>query len=315
MIFDRIEGYPSCHGATVTGLPNGDIMAAWYAGAYETAKDVAIFSSIFSKESAEWSAPKIIHDTPGYSDGNPVLLYDERDRLWLFFVTILKSNWSECRVYYKTSDDAGKTWSDVRTLRENFGWMTRNKAVELQSGLIVLPIYNEICFQPAFIVTYDHGASWDMRGEDLNVPGGAIQPTLIEKYNGSLIAFLRTGEPGGNIWSIESNNGSFSWGNPTRTDFPNPNSGVDAVKLGSGAVVLVFNNSRYDRTPLSVAISRDECQTWSGIKNIENGVGEFSYPAIIQSMDGLIHIVYTYKRTHIKHVVFNEGWLNDEKED
>jgi len=152
MIFDRIEGYPSCHGATVTGLPNGDIMAAWYAGAYETAKDVAIFSSIFSKESAEWSAPKIIHDTPGYSDGNPVLLYDERDRLWLFFVTILKSNWSECRVYYKTSDDAGKTWSIV--FRESARPAENLDASWIEQRAVAggTNMYSSIFFTPVFAI-------------------------------------------------------------------------------------------------------------------------------------------------------------------
>jgi predicted neuraminidase len=314
MIFERIEGRPSCHGATVAELANGDIIAAWYAGAYETAKDVAIFGSALPKGGTEWSSPKILHDTPGLSDGNPVLFCDVRGRLWLFYVTIHGTKWTECRVYCKTSEDGGTTWSDARTLREDLEWMTRNKAVELESGLIILPIYNEIRFQPAFLVSYDRGASWNMRGEFLMVPGGGIQPSLIEKYSGALIALLRTGEAGGNIWTVGSNNGGNSWGNPVRAVLPNPNSAVDAVRLKSGAWVLVFNNSRFDRTPLSAALSRDEGETWSDIKDIENEPGEFSYPAIIQGMDGLIHLVYTHKRTRIKHVVFNEEWLNNEKE-
>jgi predicted neuraminidase len=313
-IFEKIDGYPSCHAATLTELPDGDLMAAWYSGEYERAKDVAIFSSVRSKQTGKWSAPVILQDTPGLSEGNPVLFTDRRGRVWFFFVTMYGEKWTDCRMYYKISDDGGKTWSNPVTLIGEKGWMTRNKPIELKNGAFILPIYNEVKWSPLFMFSADGGNKWVMKGEDLRVPGGAIQPSIIQRTDGSLLAFLRTGEQGGNIWTITSEDSGLNWGNPIRTSLLNPNSAIDAVKLKSGAVVLAYNDSPFDRVPLVVALSMDDGETWQFEKKIEKKYGEFSYPAVIQSSDGIIHIVYTYKRTQIKHIEFNEEWLKQKTE-
>lgn len=314
LIFDRIDGYPSSHAATITELPNGDLMAAWYSGEYEKAKDVAVFSSVRPGGGGSWSKPAILQDTPDLSEGNPVLYLDGKKRLWFFYVTMYGDMWTDCKVYYKTSDDGGKTWSKLATLVEQKGWMTRNKPIELKDGTLILPMYNEILWSPVFMLTKDGGGHWALKGEDLRVPGGAIQPSVIRRADGSLLAFLRTGEPGGNVWTVTSGDGGARWGNPARTALPNPNSAIDAVGLKSGAVAIAYNDSPYDRTPLAVALSLDDGKTWPYKKKIEKQFGEFSYPAIIQSGDGTIHIVYTYKRMRIKHAEFNEEWLKAKKD-
>jgi predicted neuraminidase len=309
LIFDHIEGNPSSHAATLTELPNGDIMAAWYSGAYERARDVAVFYSILPKGGGQWSKPLILHDTITRSEGNPVLFTGKDGRVWFFFVTMFGETWADCRIYYKTSADGGKTWSAQKTLIEELGWMTRNRPLELADGTLILPIYNETTWTPAFMATKDGGATWRFLARDIKVPGGAIQPAIIKRADGSLLALLRTGEAGGNIWSIESADGGKTWAEPARTKLPNPNAGIDMVKLANGHALLVFNDSPYDRTPLSVALSEDEGKTWPYVVKLEKTYGEFSYPAVIQSSDGTIHVVYTYKRTSIKHASFNEEWI------
>jgi predicted neuraminidase len=83
------------------------------------------------------------------------------------------------------------------------------------------------------------------------------------------------------------------------------------VKLESGNVVLAFNNSNKGRTPLTLARSRDDGETWERLKNLEDEPkAEFSYPAIIQDSQGRIHVTYTYKRKHIRHVIFDEKWFD-----
>jgi len=308
-IFNEIEGYPSCHGATITELPDGSLMAAWYSGAYEKATDVAIFASVLHRGDREWGEPFILQDTPGFSEGNPVLYTGADGRVWFFFVTMFGDMWTDCKVFYTTSNDGGETWAEKKTLREETGWMTRNKPVEPGDGTLILPMYDEDRWQPRFMLTEDGGDSWSVAGEDIAVPGGGIQPSVIVLDNGALLAFLRTGEPGGNIWTIESADGGKTWGGATRTGLPNPNAAVDAVKLASGNVALAFNDSKYDRTPLNVALSPDDGDTWTANCSIEKKFGEFSYPAIIQDSSGFIHLVYTYKREKIRHVIFNEEWL------
>jgi predicted neuraminidase len=90
------------------------------------------------------------------------------------------------------------------------------------------------------------------------------------------------------------------------TLLPNPNSGIDAMKLHDGRAVLVFNDTTMGRNPLSIAVSRDGGVQWLKVLELENEAGkEFSYPAVIQHKDGMVHITYTWMRERIKHVTIN----------
>jgi predicted neuraminidase len=101
----------------------------------------------------------------------------------------------------------------------------------------------------------------------------------------------------------------MTWSALKATTLPNPNSGTDAVTLQDGRHVLVYNHVTKEsrswggsRSPLNVVISKDG-QQWDEIAILENEPkAEFSYPAVIQTKDGKIHITYTWKRTKIKHV-------------
>jgi predicted neuraminidase len=102
-------------------------------------------------------------------------------------------------------------------------------------------------------------------------------------------------------WS--SDNGA-TWSELAPTSLPNPNAGIDAVTLSDGQQLIVYNHATTGRTPLNVAISRDG-KTWRQVLALETAPGEYSYPAVIQSTDGLVHITYTWKRQRIKHVVLD----------
>jgi predicted neuraminidase len=93
------------------------------------------------------------------------------------------------------------------------------------------------------------------------------------------------------------------------TSLPNPSAGIDAVTLQDGRQLLVYNHSRSGRRfpgreILNVAVTRDGIH-WNPVLTLENQKGEYSYPAVIQSADGLVHITYTYDRKSIKHVVLD----------
>ena len=116
----------------------------------------------------------------------------------------------------------------------------------------------------------------------------------------------------GNIIQSWSNDVGKTWSALSKTTLPNPNSGIDAVTLKDGRQLIVYNpdvtdKERYnDRSKLRVAMSIDG-ENWNDIMDLENGTSEeYSYPAIIQTSDGLIHITYTYERRNIKHVVIRE---------
>ncbi len=143
----------------------------------------------------------------------------------------------------------------------------------------------------------------------MRAPYGVIQPSVVDAGGGRLLAYMRTGGLGGLIWRSESRDGGRTWSDTVPTPLPNPNAACDAVTTPEGSIVLAFNNTPSGRTPLNVALSDDGGMTWPRCRALETGAGEYSYPAIIGTADGLFHVVYTYRRTHIKHVVFNERWL------
>ncbi len=98
------------------------------------------------------------------------------------------------------------------------------------------------------------------------------------------------------------------------TGLPNPNSGIDAVSLNDGRYLLVYNPTKKNwgnRVPLTVAISNDG-KVWENVLELESITNpntveeeEYSYPSVIQTNDGLIHIVYTWNRKTVKYVVLN----------
>ncbi len=366
VIFVSNFTHPSCHASTIVELPNGDLACAWYAGTSEGAKDVAIFLSIKRKNNKtcfktqeihcpknaksnltiannqspplhyqnKWSTPEIVVDTPGHSEGNPVLFTSPDNKLWLFYVTMFGTKWDECKVFYKTAvaNQLPITFGSPITLQNELGWMTRNKPIILkhetsnrqqatdnENYTILLPLYDERKWHSFVLISYNSGKHWKKYG-DISSPFGVIQPTVVELEDGKLLMFMRTGFNiktehtnkkiinEGFIWKSYSFNGGKTWSQAKPTNLPNPNSGIDMVKLKSGKLVLAFNNSSTARSPLNVAISDDEGENWL-IKTVEDRPGEYSYPAIIQSSDGLIHLVYTNRRVNIKHITFSEDWF------
>lgn len=298
--FQRDERFPSCHASTLAELPDGGLICAYYAGAYEGSSDSAILASEYIREEKRWTPPRVIADTPNLPEGNPVLLLDKDKILWLFFVTMYGRGWETCKVKYQLSFDLGRSWGNPSVLQEELGWMTRNKPLVLSDGSIILPMYDERDWTSFFLISEDKGKSWKPTPK-LSAPIGLIQPAVVE-MGGDLIAFMRCGGSGGNIWRAISKDGGRNWFPPHPLSLPNPNSGIDAVKI-EGGILLAFNNSPRWRTPLSLAFSPDGGENWELLKDVEREEGEFSYPCLLQSKDGLIHLTYTYKRIGIKHCI------------
>jgi predicted neuraminidase len=82
---------------------------------------------------------------------------------------------------------------------------------------------------------------------------------------------------------------------------PNPNAGIDVVRLRDGRFVLIYNHTATGRSPLNLAVSRDG-DHWTPFQALESDLGEYSYPAMIQGSDGNLHIAYTWRRERIRYV-------------
>lgn len=302
--------FPSCHASTIVELPDGSLMVAWYAGSEEGADDVAVLMSRYDLGAGKWSEPVVLADTPGKPEGNPVLWVTPENQLRLYYMTMEGDSWETCQINAIHSDDAGKTWSKPISLESELGFMLRNKPLFLTNGDILLPIYDERKWASLFWISSDKGQTWQKSEYLLSEPGN-IQPTVIQRKDGSLFSLMRTGKQGGRLWCTYSSDNGRTWAEPVQSQLRNPNAACDMVKLHDGSVILVFNDTEHGRSNLNVAISMDEGKTWQANFFLENEANkEFSYPAVIQTWDGKIHITYTYLRTHIKHVVLSSKNFN-----
>jgi len=150
--------------------------------------------------------------------------------------------------------------------------------------------------------TKDPAGDW-ARTEPLNdgVQIGAIQPTILRHADGALQILCRS-RGIGKILSATSRDDGKSWSKLEPIGLPNPNSGIDATTLSDGRHLLIYNHTAKGRSPLNLALSTDG-KEWSAAAVLEREPGEYSYPAIMQSADGKVHLTYTWKRTRVRHVV------------
>jgi predicted neuraminidase len=111
----------------------------------------------------------------------------------------------------------------------------------------------------------------------------------------------------------ETGDTGATWSGPRVLDLPNPDSALNALLLSNGSILLAFNDSKYYRENLRLAISGDSGVSWTRVATLEDMEGqEFSYPYMIRGRNGLIHLVYTWRRKGIKHVEFNEAWIREQ---
>lgn len=304
---DRVL-YPYNHAASLVALANGDLLCAWGAGAHELATDTVILLARRPAGAETWHEPVVVADRPGFADANPVLFVDPADRLWLFHVEMYGASFCEGRVVSRMSEDGGWTWSPDRLALDAVCTLVRNKPLVHSDGTWILPAYTEAIYFSQFWISKDQGASWRPGLPLVTLPANNLQPALVERADGSLLAFARSSGLAGFTWQARSFDVGWSWRPSPRFDLPNPDSGLDLLALADGCLALSFNDSRADRAPLTIALSSDEGRTWSR-RPIDNGPMQVSYPSLCETPDGLIHVAYSRGLRGIRHVSVNRSWI------
>lgn len=311
-VFYPTSARPTCHCASLCELPDGDLLAVWYAGQGEGLGDSALLQARFSVADGQWTAPEVIVDTRDLSDGNAVLFPTAAGRVWLFHTVIQRHGWDTVLAYWRQSTNAGLTWSEARLFDPEEGMMFRSRPLALSSGRILIPAYDEKDWSSFMYLSDDDGFTWQ-RSSRLRVSDGCIQPAVVERGDGSLLAYLRCGSRTGHIWQATSTDGGTTWGDCTPVDLANPNSGLDLLRLASGELLLAANLTTNARTPLHLALSEDEGQSWPYRIIVAHDPGaEFSYPQLLQDRRGLCHLLYTWRRERIRHLCFDGEWLRRE---
>jgi predicted neuraminidase len=303
--------FPMCHASTIAESA-GALVVAWFAGSHEGARDVAIWISR-KEPGASWSAPLQVADgiqspTSRLPCWNPVLFQPSRGPLVLFHkVGPDPRHWWGLRM---DSGDGGRTWSRAERLPDGRLGPSRNQPLERADGTWLCPGSSE---EPGLLhlgarralieSTPDQGRTWTAVAPlDDSARFAAIQPTLLRHPAGRLQALCRSRQ--GVITQAWSADDGATWQAMTATTLPNPDSGIAAVTLRDGRHLLAYNHQTSGREFLTVAISADGVR-WRAALVLADEPGEYSYPAVIQAGDGLVHLTYTWRRRNLRHVVID----------
>ena len=298
--------FPECHASTLVELPGGAILAAWFGGTEEGHPDVAIWASRREAGapagSGRWSAPRKLASEPGQPCWNPVLFHDAAGRLWLYWkVGPSPDRWSGARA---VSTDGGETFGPPEILPAGILGPVKDKPLVLPGGDVLCG--SSVESYRAWTVWVERlsadGKTWTKHGP-VEVPGhrrGIIQPTLFPGDGPREVVLLARASGIGRVCRARSDDGGTTWGPAEPTEMPNPNSGIDAVRLPDGRVVLAANPVAGGRTPLVLAVSRDLGRTWKSAVVLEDRPGEYSYPAVIRLASGDLAVTYTWDRKKIR---------------
>nr|MDO8114371.1 sialidase family protein [Candidatus Sigynarchaeota archaeon] len=333
LIFEKMA-YPGCpfsHVSNLTQLDENTLMAQWYSGWHEEANNQAIFGAKYNIKEGAWSKPFLLSKSTRYPEGNGVIWKDPgTGKLFLFHATIwttkerekaLGRGWYRCKVFYMASNDDGASWGERCVLMDELGYNVRHVPIVLADGRMLLPMYHEYPAHGIVAISDNRGETFHFsqpiknhdRYTDVTrffVNWGNIQPTLAELSDSSILALLRTRRFGKVFRSVSTDRGE-TWSPAEETGLLNPDEGICMVKLKSGRLVLIFNNSSKSVHGMWLAACDDgKGLSWTVVKRIEQDPRlKLTYPSIMQARDGTIHATYTWDRKSIKHVYFDEDWL------
>jgi predicted neuraminidase len=324
------------HASTVVELKNGDVMAAWFGGTKEGAPDVAIYGARL--HNGVWSVPVELARAEKIACWNPVLFHTKDGRLWLYYkIGARPSTWVGAS---KWSEDEGLMWSAEARLPEGILGPIKDKPLVLDDGVIVSGSSVENGKWAVWIErSSNNGKTWSRVGpitvpDNADVPDdaakaasaevqapmseteggvhtklyppakttvGIIQPSVVWLEGHHLRFYARSHTKAARIVVADSMDDGKTWTEARFIDLPNPNSGIDAVRIKDGRIVLIFNNSYNRRTPLNLAVSADG-EHFQVFKTLEDGPGQYSYPAIVQAANGDLLMTYSWRRQTIKFV-------------
>ena len=311
---------PQCHASTIVETPDG-LVAAWFAGTHEKNPDVGI--RVARHDGRKWGvsvevANGVVSADKRFPTWNPVLFQPKDGPLMLFYK--MGPSPREWWGMLMTSDDNGATWSEPGRLGKdaalgsgntNLIGPVKNKPIQLADGAILCPSSTEHDgWRVHFEITRDLGRTWQVIGPIHDASEfDAIQPSILTYGGGRMQVMCRSRQ---NVVAQSwSEDGGKTWSKVTGTSLPNPNSGTDAVTLQDGRQLLVYNHTIRQRAlngrqMLNIALSNDG-KDWKPTLTLERQTtrSEFSYPAVIQTSDGNVHITYTWRRRSVKHVVLN----------
>jgi predicted neuraminidase len=297
-------GYPDCNPA-LFAAPDGSIWLFWptildhrWEGAL--LKYARCEHASGGPDAPKWSRTGVLHITPRDFAG-------EMKRALAALTTEEQTRY---RPQLKAVEERSRD-----ELYQRLGWMPRVHPIALPSGRWILPLYSDTFSASIMAISDDRGETWSASRPLIGF--GNIQPSLVRKNDGVLVAFMRDNGPHHRIRIASSHDDGMSWSPVSDSPFPNPGAGIEAIRLANGHCALVYNDTPRGRHALAISLSDDEGLSWKWTRHLERaapGTAQFHYPSLIQASDGSLHATYTSSRpgrgSTIEHARFNEDWIS-----
>jgi len=320
-VAEPTQRFPSCHCSVIEELANGDLVVGYYAGEGEARPDAAWVLARRRDGEDAFDSLTIVADTQGKPEGNGILFQTDDGGLIVIYGTMHGRldgpygpgvRWVTCDLRIKRSEDNGQTWSSVEIIEPELGHVPRCKPIRLDNREILFGTEHKSGYSKIW-ASGDDGKTWEIVA---SIPGEPNQhPSLIQREDGTIVALLRPSGKHANVLKSISTDYGRTWSPAKPTPLPCPHAALDAVRLIDGRIVMVWNDHPRSRNPLTLAVSEDGGDTWPYKRPLVTGEGQFHYPAIIQTRDGLLHLTFTNNRRTIDYIVLTPDWILGEGSD
>jgi len=270
------------HSSAVTALPDGSLMAVWFAGTREGASDVQVRSARFDAKTGEWGAEQVLATRDSTQQGtrkyirklgNPVIALAPDSRLWLFYVSVSMGGWAGSAVNVMVSDDFGRQWSEPRQLITspflNISTLVRSAPIFHTDGSIGLPIYHE--FLGKFAEYLYLSADGDVI-DKFRISRGtnSLQPTVVPLDGQRGIALLRyAGNTHHRVLATRTEDAGQTWSEPYPLDPSNPNSSLAAVATPEQGLLVALNDLQDGRFKLSLYGTDAKMDDWRSLRDLD----------------------------------------------
>ncbi|MPT21332.1 MAG: hypothetical protein E2579_26950 [Pseudomonas sp.] len=363
------------HASSVASLPDGGLMAVWFAGSREGAADVQVRGSRYDAQEAEWGEEIVLATRESTESatqkhirklGNPVIALAPDNRLWLFYVSVSIGGWAGSAINAMYSDDLGENWSAPKQLITtpflNISTLVRNAPVFHRDGTIGLPVYHEFLGKFAEYL-YISPAGDVVDKTRISRGKHSLQPTIVPMDEYNAVAMLRyAGDIHHKVLASRTEDAGQTWSEPYPINPANPNSSLAAVATPDHGLLVALNDLEDGRFRLRLMGTDSGLDLWKPVIDLDESpdpygnpfspevyreiIGdkflrssgprreslvdeflanldqrvckdhgcdfEYEYPYFIKSGDGLYHLVYSWNNTFIKHISFNDAWLEEQ---
>lgn len=309
---------PSAHASAMAPLPDGRMIAFWWAGSRESGPDVKVYASRWAE--GKWGQPWQVASRESLGSalgfgvrriGNPVAWTDADGKINLFVVATGLGGWAAARIVQLVSSDSGDSFTVQRLLPMsplfNTSVLVRTAPVRLANGAWGLPLYFELGIKYPMMLAFDsHGdPTWLSR---IGTSMSALQPAIVPVSDNEVHAWMRDSSDEQRVQYAHSRDGGVSWLDMPSLDLPNYSTSLSALRLSNGSILVLHNHvvpGGSSRNMLRLSMAKD-ARTWTHVMDVAHGKAgeEFSYPDLRQ-IGNQLHITYTSRRAAIAHHVLD----------